>query len=131
MNSLDKKTVQHHTHYLEVDGYDEIVEMDKGDHYKLHKRLREEGRCNIPVKELSKIARAAHARTPLAKQYSKTPKVKEYRKQYQKKNMQTIYFEETQCKNIYLREQIIYNNETGKITVSSGFVIRNRSKNLC
>ena len=60
--------VEHHVKYSEIHGIDETVWMTKSKHSKLHSRLREEGKCTIPTDELQKISRAAHARTPKAKQ---------------------------------------------------------------
>ncbi len=55
--------VEHHTKYKEIHGIDETVWMPKGEHYKLHNRLRKEGKCNIPVKELERISCLAQKRT--------------------------------------------------------------------
>lgn len=63
--------VEHHTKYLEIDGYDETVWMTKSDHAMLHSRLRRDGKCNIPVDELADISRAAHNRGERAKAYQK------------------------------------------------------------
>jgi hypothetical protein len=54
--------VHHHIKYKEIHGVDEVVLMDKGEHCRLHRRLRREGRCNIPPKELSRISCAANGR---------------------------------------------------------------------
>ena len=34
-----EQLVEHHTHYKEIDGYDETVWLTKSDHQLLHKRL--------------------------------------------------------------------------------------------
>lgn len=61
--------IQHHKKYKEIHGEDEVVEMDVGEHLKLHRRLRREGCCNVPVEELRRIAIKAHNRTEKRKQY--------------------------------------------------------------
>ena len=55
--------IEHHTHYKEIDGYDETVFMTPSDHRLLHNRLRQEGKCNIAPEELKKISMAAETRT--------------------------------------------------------------------
>ena len=54
--------VHHHVKYLEIHGVDEVVLMPKGEHIKLHNRLRREGKCNIPRTELAKISYMAYNR---------------------------------------------------------------------
>ena len=52
----------HHTKYKELQGVDEGVFLSNSEHKKLHKRLRREGKCNIPGPVLAKISQAAHKR---------------------------------------------------------------------
>ena len=40
--------IHHHIKYKEIHGVDEVVLMEKGEHRKLHNKLRKEGKCNIP-----------------------------------------------------------------------------------
>ena len=40
--------VHHHIKYKEIHGVDEVVLMDKGEHAKLHRKLRREYKCNVP-----------------------------------------------------------------------------------
>lgn len=54
--------VNHHVKYKEIHGIDEVVPMEKGEHNRLHRRLRKEGKCNIPQKILAKISVKANAR---------------------------------------------------------------------
>lgn len=54
--------VQHHTKYIELHGVDEVVEMSRSDHELLHRRLRREGMCDVPVDELRRISVAAKNR---------------------------------------------------------------------
>ena len=70
--------IEHHIKYKEIHGYDETVWMERGEHTKLHNRLRREGKCNIPVNELNKISTPAFQRTRKSKEYHQTRKVKEY-----------------------------------------------------
>jgi hypothetical protein len=55
--------VYHHVKYKEIHGIDEIVVMTAGEHIKLHRRLRKEGKCNVPVQVLGKLSREASAKT--------------------------------------------------------------------
>lgn len=54
--------VHHHAKYEEIHGVDVVVELSYGDHLRLHRRLRKEGKCNIPPKELHEISAAARQR---------------------------------------------------------------------
>lgn len=92
--------VQHHTHYKEIDGYDEIVMMDKSEHSALHIRLRKEKKCNISTKELNKISINAHARTS---------------------HKNTKRFHSVQGKNVLLVQSIEYNPLKNKISIYSYF----------
>ena len=107
--------VQHHIKYREIHGCDKVVLMEKGEHRRLHNRLRKEGKCNIPTNELNKISIAAKNRTVNAKSY-------------QRNNIKIINFDEMVCTNIRHREQIRYNSLTGCITVSSGFLINKKER---
>jgi hypothetical protein len=55
-------TIIHFEKYLEIHGEDKAVIMLRGEHLRLHRRLRKEGRCNIPKPELKHISAAAHKR---------------------------------------------------------------------
>lgn len=55
-------TVHHHVKYKEIRGVDEIVILTRSEHQKLHARLRKEGKCKVPVKELEKISSLANRR---------------------------------------------------------------------
>ena len=54
--------VHHHIKYKEIHGVDEVVMMEKGEHNKLHRRLRREGKCNVPQIILHKISSSANSR---------------------------------------------------------------------
>ena len=73
--------VEHHIKYKEIHGVDETIMMTRSEHKKVHIRLRDEGKCNIPVEELAIISIAAHGRTS---------KVKEYQRKYKKNTNQNI-----------------------------------------
>lgn len=57
------KLIEHHTKYKEIHGKDETIFISHGEHIRLHRRLRREGKCNIPPKELEKISNRAGWRT--------------------------------------------------------------------
>jgi hypothetical protein len=48
--------VRHHIKYKSIHGEEVVVIMEKGEHYALHRRLRLEGKCNIPRKMLHTIS---------------------------------------------------------------------------
>ena len=99
------KMIQHHEKYEEIHGEDKIVMMTRSDHIKLHKKLRKEGGCNIPAKELHNIASAGYNRTH-----------------------QRIRFFDTVAPNIGLIENVLYNNNTGNIQYNSYFEASNGKK---
>jgi hypothetical protein len=130
------KIVQHHEKYQELHGEDKIVLMTQREHLLLHKRLRMEGKCTIPVKDLHAIALKAHCRTDHYKtkrkcyeeQYRKTPKHKRYDADYKIMLRQnSIIFTDNIAENITLREQIIQ-YPTGNICISVGFHFDNGLK---
>jgi len=67
INERGEQMVEHHVKYLELHGVDETEWMTRSEHQKLHRRLRKEGKCNIPSEELRKIAVAANGRTDKSK----------------------------------------------------------------
>ena len=103
--------VEHHTHYKEIDGYDETVWMEAGAHKALHHKLRTECKCNIPVNDLKKISMAANGRSQKSKD-----DLKKYRS-----NIQHLDFNETPGKNTRGVERISYNNKVGTISYSAFF----------
>lgn len=120
--------VQHHVKYKEIHGEDKIVMMEKSEHIKLHKRLRREGKCNIPACELRKIANKAHDRTPTRKlknaEHKKTQKYKQYMAAYNaeyRNKIEKLFFNEKVAPGLYLTEEITYNNHTGSVYISSRF----------
>lgn len=104
--------VAHHVRYKELHGVDEVVMIEKGEHKRLHHRLRQEGKCNVSVDTLRRISYAARNRS----EYSKDGKA-----EYHKKSMQPIYFNETLMKNVGHQESIRYNRFTGCVTYTSLF----------
>ena len=54
--------VHHHVKYKEIHGVDEVVLMEKGEHTRLHNRLRREGKCNILSEDLHKLSVSAYMR---------------------------------------------------------------------
>lgn len=88
----EKKLIQHHIKYKEIDGVDEIIWMTQNEHVKLHRKLRKENKCNISVEKLAKISRIAHKRTKKCKYrlrkyyYINKEKYKKKALEWQKKN---------------------------------------------
>ena len=81
--------VKHHIKYIETHGIDEVILMTRSDHQKLHRRLRKEGKLNIPVEELNRISQRAGCREPdllhtngLEVEYAKQMELKEKRYEY-------------------------------------------------
>ena len=70
-NDKGECMVEHHICYEETEGWDETIWMTAGEHHALHHKLREENRCNIPVKEMIKMTQAASKRSDKYKKYSK------------------------------------------------------------
>ena len=117
--------VEHHIKYKEIHGVDETVFITRSEHQKIHRRLRREGKCKIPSKQLNVIANAAHNRTEkqkeYLKQYHQTDKMKQWQSNYCKKAYQHIEFVESLSPSIMLREQITYNILTGVVSYTSQF----------
>lgn len=62
-NKQGEHIVQHHVKYKEIHGVDEIVLMPASEHVELHRKLRQKGKCKVPVDELKKISSNASVRT--------------------------------------------------------------------
>lgn len=129
--------VEHHIHYEKIDGYDETVMMTNADHQTLHRRLRKEGKCNVPAKELNKISTAAQERTTKRLEYKQAygqkeevmTKCREYgqsdsgrikRKEYEK-NRKAKHFTQRMGVNVALNEIIRYNSLTGNVGYTTYF----------
>ena len=117
--------VQHHTKYQEIHGEDKIVMMEKGEHARLHNRLRSEGQCNIPAAELNKISTAAHARTDKHKatkaRWQDSERGKAMKAAYRKNNIQRFIFYDPMMPNVRHQENIEYNHLTNIVAVSCAF----------
>lgn len=111
--------VEHHEKYKEIHGVDETVWMEFGDHVKLHNKLRREGKCKIPPKELNKISIKAYQRT---KKYRVAKKLRDRKRppRHIGSLSDFIEFSETIGTNLLLRERIIYFKD--KIYVVSRFL---------
>lgn len=77
----DKNVIHHHEKYLEIHGVEKIVMLCKSCHFKLHQKLRKEGKCNISVIELNKISSRACSKSIIQKEkkklYDQKPEHKE------------------------------------------------------
>jgi hypothetical protein len=118
--------IEHHVKYKEIHGYDETVWITRSEHLKLHRRLRQESKCNISAKELSKISKAASGRTikqkEIQKEWVRSNRYKEIQKRYRNEAREYLIFYETVAPNCLLKEEIQYNSETGNTTYVSYFV---------
>lgn len=119
--------VQHHTKYAEIHGTDELKDLSLGEHIKLHRRLRREGKCKITVDKLRKISGIANKRTEkhketmrrINKKRNKTEKIKQMKSDYSKKAERRIEFNETVSTNVLLFETIIYNALNGNVYITT------------
>ena len=111
--------VQHHEKYEEIHGEDKIVMMDADEHRKLHTRLRKEGKCTIPAKELQAISQAAYARTDKGIETHRRCKRKQSLIMDSKENC--LQFYETVKTNVMIVEKIRFNPNTGAIWYFSCF----------
>lgn len=138
INEQGEKMVEHHTHYKEIQGYDKTIWLTDSEHKKLHKKLRKNNECNIPVDMLRNISKSAHARTEKGKKtlknyrisergkktknrYSQSDKSKQTRREYDKNNIQYIHFYETPGPNTQLHERIRYNHKTGTVIYNARY----------
>ena len=118
--------VQHHRKYKELHGEDEVVMMDRGEHIRLHQRLRRSKKCLVPATELRAISNAAYLRTEKGK--------KNKRKNTQRRNRllnnikNHFEFLETIGINVRLRERVVVNPNTGSISYGSWFMSSNGKK---
>ena len=146
----EEKSIEHHTNYKEIHGFDETTWMTDSEHKKLHFRLRKSGKCNIPVDELRKISKLAHSRTKKSietrrkyrnsesgkktrSEYNHSEQGKkviseythsERRKELQRKSgekYQFISFSESVGLNAGLHERITYNLEDGSVKYRAWF----------
>lgn len=120
LNDKGKAMVQHHIEYEELHGQDKVVMMTKSDHVKLHLRLRQEGKCNVPVDELGKISMAARRRSGIERNYD-NEHVKEHAKEYFHKNITFHEFSENIGIHIQFRERVRYNSLTGLVSYYAHF----------
>lgn len=114
-----ERMVEHHIKYKELHGVDETIWMTNGEHEKLHRLLRKEGMCNVPVEELTKISASAQRRTD---------KSKKRNKEYYKMNIRRVNFYSAPGPNVRLLERITYNLKTETIRYSANFFTRHDFK---
>jgi hypothetical protein len=114
---VKNRLIQHHEKYKELHGEDKIVLMTSSEHTKLHKRLRDNGKCKVPADTLQKISSAAHQRTD------------KYKENLWEYNLKKQHKKIVECFGIYItimpgvlhHEQIAYNRKSGDILVSYDF----------
>ena len=111
--------VQHHIKYIEIHGVDEVVMMEKGEHDKLHKRLRSVGKCSMTAVELDRISKRAHQRSKLG--MATTAK-------WRKENWQQILEYTPIGPGISLAERIAYNFNNGNVGYASWFTCQSKGK---
>ena len=96
---MDLNTIcDHHVHYKELDGYDEIIKMKVGRHTKFHK-------LNPKF---------------LVPENTKKIGAKNYQKYFKHKYLPSILLE----KGVYLQPHIRYNIKTNHITITAGLKCR-------
>lgn len=91
---------------------DETVFMTMSEHKKLHLRLRKEGKCQVPVAQLTKISMAAHKRTQKGKLHDE---------EYFRNTIDEIEFTEHLMPCVRFHETLKYNNKTGHPTWTARF----------
>ena len=111
--------IEHHIKYKEIHGTDETVWMEKSKHQMLHRRLRQDGKCNIPSKELNEISMRAFSRTSKALKKSSL---------YHQRTRKSLNFYQPLDKFVYLQEMISYNQKTGNISITVSFKASNHKE---
>ena len=95
--------VHHHIKYEEIHGVDEVILMEKGEHRRLHNRLRRDGKCNIPPPVLGQVSDKANQRRPEARQRHREynsmrrqdPTYRELEREQQREYAKTRYAEDS------------------------------------
>ena len=118
-NLQNNGMIEHHIKYKEIHGVDETVWLTKSEHIKLHKRLRRENKCTVPVNELSKISHAACRRTTKGKQNNLN---------YIKNNSCILRFSSAIMTNINLIEVWRYYGKGDSFSCSSFFMASSGNK---
>ncbi len=114
LEGTEVKLVEHHVKYKEIHGIDETVWMTWSEHRKLHNRLRKEGKCRIPVKELTTISNKANRRTLKYKSL-------QCRLHRTRINETKLRFVELIAPNVSLIEVYYYYPNTGNVAITSCF----------
>lgn len=84
-------------------------------HNEIHRRVRKEGKCKFSVEEVERMSRKS---TYLRANIKARSQHAEYAKAFQEK----IDFLDKLEDHIYHREHICFNNNTGNVSVSCGFM---------
>lgn len=119
IGNIMKDLEEHHTKYKEIHGIDETIFLTRSEHRLLHKRLRNDGKCTIPVNILRAISKQAYKRTSKGKISNSKSKMR---------TCKTIQFYEQLIPNLRLQEIITYNINTGNVWCSSCFVPSNNKQ---
>lgn len=99
-------------------------------HDKIHRNIREEGKCICSPGKIADMSRKAYYNTEEYKNHHKTPEALEQKKKYSKKNIvRKILSSELMMPYIRLREVVRYNINTGKISIS-GYFDANHGKKI-
>jgi len=96
--------VKHYTNYQTG----EFKMMEKGAHFALHRRLRLDGKCKIPVRDLQRISNNRHF----------------------KDDDKHILFYETIMPNVIFHEQVTYDTNTGTFYYIARFRANNKRRLL-
>ena len=118
--------VHHHVKYKEIHGVDEIILISEREHRRIHNRLRREGACKIPPKELAVISDMAYKRSDkrvnYLKNYQRTEEGKAKNREYTKNNLRQLQFSDKLGEKTHLIETYSYNLITNNLCISTRFV---------
>ena len=114
--SNNQTLIEHHSHYLEINGFDKTEWMTRSKHGKINHRILFPG---VSPSDLAKISIAANERTDKRKKQTQT-----YNKHYQKR-MSRLCFAESYGHHTQLHEQITYDSISGNGYYSTWFTGNN------
>lgn len=109
---IEPKLIQHHEKYRETHGEDKIKLMTRCEHIALHRRLRKDGKCKVPVTMLARVSQSARKRLLSYKQYNLN-----YHKQFDRAIEFSVFVEA----HVRLIERITINLTNGHIRYFARF----------